>query len=110
MIRRILLFALIAAAILGLVWLIRRSGSDKGAEKGKDLKGCLGVAEDGLTPGQVGRVRITDRAGDTVILSAVLDESLPGPVDKGTSLVVISNAQGDQPPVVSLNDLPGEQD
>ena len=108
MIRRILLFALIAAAIFGLVWLIRRSGADKGA--GKDLKGCLGVAEDGLNPGQVGRVRVMDHEGNPVILSALLDESVGGPVEKGTKLVVISNGQDDQPPIVSLIDLPGGQD
>ena len=108
MIRRILLFAFIAAAILGLIWLIRRSGSGKNG--GKDLKGCLGVAEDAIEPGNVGRVRVVDKEGNPVILPALLDEAVPSPVDKGTKLVVISDAQDKQPPVVSLVDLSGEND
>ena len=107
MIRRILLFAMIAAAILGLIWLIRKSGSGK--DETKDLKGCLGVAEDDLEPGQLGRVRVVDHDGNPVILSALLDEAVSAPVEKGTKLVVISNGQDDQPPVVSLIDLPGDQ-
>ena len=108
MIRRILLFAFIAAAILGLIWLIRRSGSEKNG--GKDLKGCLGVAEDAIEPGNVGRVRIVDKEDNPVILPALLDETVPSPVDKGTKLVVISDGQDKKPPVVSLVDLPGDNE
>jgi len=108
MFRRILLFGLIAAAILGFFWLIRRSGSS--SSEGQDLQGCLGVAEDRIEPGQVGRVRVMDQQGNPVILSALLDESTSSSIDKGTKLVVISNGQNERPPVVGLVDLPGAQD
>lgn len=108
MIRRVLLFALIAAAILGLIWLLRRSRATGG--KAKDLKGCLGVAEDALKPGEEGRVRVMDREGNPVILSALLDGTTPSAIEKGTKVIVVNNGADGNPPTVTVVDLPGDSD
>lgn len=100
-----MLIMAIAGAIVALFWLFRRKGGVQGGDR--DLMGCIGIAEGRMEPGAVGRVRITDKSGNVVILPARLDESLPFEVERGTEIVVIENAKGDGPAVVSPAELPG---
>ena len=105
--RKVLVIAAIAAAITGFIWLIKQLGSSSSGEH--DLEGCLGIAEGRIEPGSVGRVRVTDKNGDPVILSAQLDPSVPGVVAKGTEIVVVANGHGSHPALVSLAGPSGEQ-
>jgi hypothetical protein len=105
--KKVLVIAAIAAAITALIWLIKQLSSSSSGDH--DLEGCLGIAEGRIEPGSVGRVRVTDKNGDPVILSARLDENVPGVVAKGTEIVVVSNGHGSDPALVSLVELSGDQ-
>ncbi len=63
-----------------------------------------------MEPGQLGRVRVKDKSGQSVILPARLDESYPFEVGNGTEIVVIENARSNAPIVVSVPELPGTED
>ena len=96
------------AAIGLVVWFMRRRGASP--RRDRDLIGCTGLVETAMQPGERGRVRVKDKAGQSVILPAKLDDSYPYEVGRGTEIVVVENARSGSPIVVSVAELPGSDD
>ena len=93
------------AVIFLIRWFLKRQGTVN--RRDRDLVGCEGKVETTMIPGGKGRVRVRDKDGQYVILPALLDENVAFEVGTGTEIVVIENARGTSPIVVSISDLPG---
>ena len=100
-------FGIFMAVVVVVAWIFRRFSS-RDLSGGRDLVGCTGVMQTSIQPGQLGRVRVEDREGQVIIMPAVLEAMYPFVVDAGTEIVVIQNAMGKTPIIVTVPCLPGE--